>query len=143
MAACSDSEKGAATWSPLTESNRRPSPYHGDALPTELRGRRRCAASPGQASAAPRQESIHDEACRGPPGPGSGRPWASRPPPVASGEPGKIPHRLHKQSPRRAQDLRASATSDTPHEPASGRGDDLVNFGHLAFGGWSLPHLHE
>src|SRR5690348_8503247 len=27
------------TWSPLTESNRRPSPYHGDALPTELRGR--------------------------------------------------------------------------------------------------------
>ncbi len=25
--------------SPLTESNRRPSPYHGDALPTELRGR--------------------------------------------------------------------------------------------------------
>src|SRR5262249_51524614 len=26
------------TWSPLTESNRRPSPYHGDALPTELRG---------------------------------------------------------------------------------------------------------
>jgi len=22
--------------SPLTESNRRPSPYHGDALPTEL-----------------------------------------------------------------------------------------------------------
>src|SRR6185437_11577448 len=24
--------------SPLTESNRRPSPYHGDALPTELRG---------------------------------------------------------------------------------------------------------
>ena len=28
-------------WSPLTESNRRPSPYHGDALPTELRGRAR------------------------------------------------------------------------------------------------------
>jgi hypothetical protein len=27
--------------SPLTESNRRPSPYHGDALPTELRGRDR------------------------------------------------------------------------------------------------------
>ena len=27
------------TWSPVTESNRRPSPYHGDALPTELRGR--------------------------------------------------------------------------------------------------------
>jgi hypothetical protein len=30
--------KTAASWSPLTESNRRPSPYHGDALPTELRG---------------------------------------------------------------------------------------------------------
>src|SRR5215203_3306793 len=29
----------AAVQSPLTESNRRPSPYHGDALPTELRGR--------------------------------------------------------------------------------------------------------
>src|SRR6476659_5114772 len=27
--------------SPFTESNRRPSPYHGDALPTELRGRTR------------------------------------------------------------------------------------------------------
>src|ERR1700722_11500794 len=26
------------TWSPVTESNRRPSPYHGDALPTELTG---------------------------------------------------------------------------------------------------------
>jgi hypothetical protein len=30
--------KTALNWSPLTESNRRPSPYHGDALPTELRG---------------------------------------------------------------------------------------------------------
>ena len=27
------------SWSPVTESNRRPSPYHGDALPTELTGR--------------------------------------------------------------------------------------------------------
>src|SRR6476620_548460 len=27
--------------SPFTESNRRPSPYHGDALPTELKGQRR------------------------------------------------------------------------------------------------------
>ena len=26
-------------WSPLSDSNQRPSPYHGDALPTELRGR--------------------------------------------------------------------------------------------------------
>ena len=32
-------EKTSQTGSPLTESNRRPSPYHGDALPTELRGR--------------------------------------------------------------------------------------------------------
>ena len=31
--------------SPLTESNRRPSPYHGDALPSELRGRLTCAFS--------------------------------------------------------------------------------------------------
>ena len=28
----------ALSWSPVTESNRRPSPYHGDALPTELTG---------------------------------------------------------------------------------------------------------
>lgn len=27
------------SWSPLSESNRRPTPYHGVALPTELRGR--------------------------------------------------------------------------------------------------------
>jgi hypothetical protein len=32
-------EKHSQPASPLTESNRRPSPYHGDALPTELRGR--------------------------------------------------------------------------------------------------------
>src|SRR6202035_834122 len=30
--------KNLLTWSPFTESNRRPSPYHGDALPTELKG---------------------------------------------------------------------------------------------------------
>ena len=35
----SNIRKTLSTWSPLTESNRRPSPYHGDALPTELRGR--------------------------------------------------------------------------------------------------------
>src|SRR4051812_37397584 len=32
---------GPPTSSPFTESNRRPSPYHGDALPTELKGRSR------------------------------------------------------------------------------------------------------
>src|ERR1700710_361106 len=32
------------TSSPFTESNRRPSPYHGDALPTELKGRSRRSA---------------------------------------------------------------------------------------------------
>ena len=32
------SSGGALTQSPFTESNRRPSPYHGDALPTELKG---------------------------------------------------------------------------------------------------------
>src|SRR5919197_3874472 len=31
--------KQAKTRSPLTDSNRRPPPYHGGALPTELRGR--------------------------------------------------------------------------------------------------------
>src|ERR671930_1588302 len=33
--------KQAKTRSPLTDSNRRPPPYHGGALPTELRGRSR------------------------------------------------------------------------------------------------------
>src|SRR4051794_15744464 len=36
---------GISRWSPLTESNRRPSPYHGDALPTELRGHAASARS--------------------------------------------------------------------------------------------------
>jgi hypothetical protein len=31
-------EVTSLSWSPVTESNRRPSPYHGDALPTELTG---------------------------------------------------------------------------------------------------------
>ena len=31
-------ESCRSSWSPVTESNRRPSPYHGDALPTELTG---------------------------------------------------------------------------------------------------------
>jgi hypothetical protein len=44
--------------SPLTESNRRPSPYHGDALPTELRGPAALRISP--AAFPPRQPSIHD-----------------------------------------------------------------------------------
>jgi hypothetical protein len=39
------------TWSPLTESNRRPSPYHGDALPTELRGRSRRIFRPARSDA--------------------------------------------------------------------------------------------
>src|SRR3954469_24585878 len=42
--------------SPFTESNRRPSPYHGDALPTELKGPARravedCTRRPGTARA--------------------------------------------------------------------------------------------
>jgi hypothetical protein len=43
--------QGSNLRSPLTESNRRPSPYHGDALPTELRG-------PGQALALPDRLGI-------------------------------------------------------------------------------------
>src|SRR5215469_15204226 len=51
--------------SPLTESNRRPSPYHGDALPTELRGhRRRPTIRPLPERALPRQVSIHDRHLR-------------------------------------------------------------------------------
>jgi hypothetical protein len=51
--------------SPLTESNRRPSPYHGDALPTELRGRKRSLMTASSAPPArhPRQQvSLHDRA---------------------------------------------------------------------------------
>jgi len=33
-----NARSGGKNQGPLTESNRRPSPYHGDALPTELRG---------------------------------------------------------------------------------------------------------
>src|SRR5687767_15990450 len=36
-----DRTDGSCCTSPFTESNRRPSPYHGDALPTELKGQRR------------------------------------------------------------------------------------------------------
>jgi hypothetical protein len=47
------------TWSPVTESNRRPSPYHGDALPTELTGPVfSCRFAP---SRAPRRE--HSASC--------------------------------------------------------------------------------
>src|ERR1700728_4529720 len=47
------------TWSPVTESNRRPSPYHGDALPTELTGPVfNCRVAP---SRAPRRE--HSASC--------------------------------------------------------------------------------
>ncbi len=42
-----EGESGLLSWSPLTESNRRPSPYHGDALPTELRGPAAPLGSPG------------------------------------------------------------------------------------------------
>src|ERR1022692_2846215 len=42
--------------SPLTESNRRPSPYHGDALPTELRGRVAWRWSARPTRRAPRQK---------------------------------------------------------------------------------------
>jgi hypothetical protein len=47
------------SWSPVTESNRRPSPYHGDALPTELTGPVfNCRVAP---SRAPRRE--HSASC--------------------------------------------------------------------------------
>ena len=36
---CRGSHCRTKEWSPLTESNCRPFPYHGNALPTELRGR--------------------------------------------------------------------------------------------------------
>src|SRR3954466_12206020 len=55
--------------SPFTESNRRPSPYHGDALPTELKGRARRAVGdstrrlvgPPAGARRPRRRSCPDE----------------------------------------------------------------------------------
>src|SRR3954451_8304114 len=77
--------------SPLTDSNRRPPPYHGGALPTELRGRAgvsvaparigataslRLAASPGPSS---RRRAVRREApCRARLPPGSRVPVARR-----------------------------------------------------------------
>src|SRR5215212_9310848 len=51
----------AAVQSPLTESNRRPSPYHGDALPTELRGREpdEDTCSPGAGGTALDRPAAH------------------------------------------------------------------------------------
>src|SRR6478752_201185 len=44
--------------SPFTESNRRPSPYHGDALPTELKGRARRAVGDFTSPPADRGEGV-------------------------------------------------------------------------------------
>src|SRR5687768_17649050 len=49
--------------SPFTESNRRPSPYHGDALPTELKGRaRRAVADSTSTPALPSRGGRHGAA---------------------------------------------------------------------------------
>src|SRR3954454_13735519 len=53
---CRLDRRSAYCQSPFTESNRRPSPYHGDALPTELKGPARravedCTRRPGTARA--------------------------------------------------------------------------------------------
>ena len=56
--------------SPLTDSNRRPPPYHGGALPTELRGRSASVALPLQSEdgvwhAIPRVQGRLRQVCRG------------------------------------------------------------------------------
>src|SRR5215207_4548434 len=62
--------------SPFTESNRRPSPYHGDALPTELKGR---AREPSETLPAPSGRGRHGGVASGsgpdeqPPVPGARR----------------------------------------------------------------------
>src|SRR3954462_12489147 len=53
--------------SPFTESNRRPSPYHGDALPTELKGRARRAVE----DSTRRPDAVGEGAA--PPDPGSNK----------------------------------------------------------------------
>ena len=62
---------GVRHQSPFTESNRRPSPYHGDALPTELKGQR-----PGPKRSERQRRSLHEAPGR------FSRPDA-RPPPVS------------------------------------------------------------
>src|SRR5829696_165757 len=52
--------------SPFTESNRRPSPYHGDALPTELKGRARRAVGDSTRRSRPSRDGGPTDA------PGSG-----------------------------------------------------------------------
>ena len=56
----------ALSRSPLTDSNRRPPPYHGGALPTELRGRAP-HSSPGRGSRSSHQDK-----------PFAARPWNAR-----------------------------------------------------------------
>ena len=50
--------------SPFTESNRRPSPYHGDALPTELRGRGRRPTALSQVPTEPITDVDADDVMR-------------------------------------------------------------------------------
>src|SRR5436190_7828849 len=68
--------------SPFTESNRRPSPYHGDALPTELKGpaRSRCSGRIlRRAALAPTAELTRPAVTTTTPIPAIDGPWMQRP----------------------------------------------------------------
>ena len=54
--------KTVSTWSPVTESNRRPSPYHGDALPTELTGPVFTCLTRGCAVTRTNPQAVHTDA---------------------------------------------------------------------------------
>ena len=85
-------ETGLRAGSPLTESNRRPSPYHGDALPTELRG-------PAWALTLP----VH---------PAASNPQANQPPAASQ-------HRAGEHTRKRTYRVAPSAPPPGPASPAS------------------------
>src|SRR5829696_9748769 len=85
-------------WSPLTESNRRPSPYHGDALPTELRGRaaeKVTRPRPGRKTVTSAGEQLQ---------PAPLDPWLAGPGRGPGGQPGVQPVRVQRAADQVALD---------------------------------------
>ena len=111
--------------SPDRESNPRPSPYHGDALPTELSGRRRRGYT---AWTVARKSAVPASACRTPRGLAAGRfrtsgplPAAELAPPVAAPPPSSHPP---ARPSRRVRTPRAP-TPPSSHPPSRGRTCDV------------------
>src|SRR5215470_17302474 len=100
------------TWSPLTESNRRPSPYHGDALPTELRGHggqrpqvRRSTSKRTTSARAARYASIHDRHVGKEPTSAASPTSVPTQRPAPGAPPARPPHLTTSHSPERGHHL--------------------------------------